>query len=224
MVDMPYFSIYFPGLATCELRKEYLNAPPISKNMPPRKKKSQAQEEGVWSKPSSKLYTLVVYLMAGPISDGFEDKIISRTIQIRGDQTLEDLHKAIFKASNRFDSHLYEFNLGEGPDDGTAVYSLPMPMKIPELDEEMAGDVRTTTIDSLGLEVGRAFGYLFDFGDNWLHQINVTEVEEAPGKGRYPKITEKVGRSPPQYPDEDEPNEDEPNDGEDQFQTQLPQK
>jgi hypothetical protein len=75
---------------------------------------------------------------------------------------------------------------------------------IPEFDEEMAGDVRTTTIDSLGLEVGRAFGYLFDFGDNWLHQINVTAVEEATGKGRYPKITEKVGISPPQYPEEDE--------------------
>jgi hypothetical protein len=50
----------------------------------------------------------------------------------------------------------------------------------------------------------RAFGYLFDFGDNWLHQINVTAVEETPGIGRYPKVTEKVGRSPPQYPDEDE--------------------
>jgi len=68
----------------------------------------------------------------------------------------------------------------------------------------MEGDVRTTTIDSLGLEVGRAFGYLFDFGDEWLHQINVTAIEETPGKGRYPKIAEKVGKSPPQCPEEDE--------------------
>ncbi len=178
---------------------------PISKVMPARKKKSQAPEEGVWIMPSSKLYTLVVYLMAGPISDEFEDKIISRTIQIRGDQTLEDLHKAIFKAFDRFDSHLYEFNLGAGPDDRTAIYSLPMPPEVvlPGFEDDMTGDVRTTTVDSLGLEVGRAFGYLFDFGDEWLHQINVTAVEEAPDKGRYPKIIEKVGRSPPQYPEED---------------------
>ncbi len=156
--------------------------------------------------PSSKLYTMVVYLMAGPISDEFEDKIISRTIQIRGDQTLADLHKAIFKAFDRFDSHLYEFNLGEGPDDRTAIYSLPMPPEVvlPGFEDDMTGDARITTIDSLGLEVGRAFGYLFDFGDEWLHQINVTAIEEAPEKGRYPKIIEKVGKSPPQYPDEDE--------------------
>jgi hypothetical protein len=119
---------------------------------------------------------------------------------------LEDLHKAIFKAFDRFDSHLYEFNLGVGSDDRTAIYSLPMPpeVELPGFEEEMEGDVRATTIDSLGLEVGRAFGYLFDFGDEWLHQINITAIEETPGKGRYPKIIEKVGKSPPQYPDEDE--------------------
>ncbi len=172
--------------------------------MPARKKKSQATDKGVKGKASSRLYTLIVYVIGGPIGDEFEGQTISRTIQIRGDQTLEDLHKAIFKAFNRFDPHLYEFNLGAGPDDSNAIYSLPMDVKIPGLEEEMAGDVRTTTVDSLGLEVGRAFGYRFDFGDEWLHQINVTAVEESSGKGRYPKITEKVGKSPPQYPDPDE--------------------
>lgn len=156
--------------------------------------------------PSSKVYTQVVYLIGGPVSDEFEGQTVSRTIQVRGDQTLEDLHKAIFKAFDRFDSHLYEFNLGVGPDDRTAIYSLPMPpeVELPGFEDDMEGDVRTTTIDSLGLEVGRAFGYLFDFGDGWLHQINVTAVEETPGKGRYPKIIEKVGKSPPQYIDPDE--------------------
>ncbi len=192
---------------TIFLHKAYLIAPLISMIMPPRKKKSQALDEGAKGKPSSNLYTLVVYLIEGSASGEFEDQTISRTIQIRGDQTLEDLHKAIFKAFDRFDPHLFEFNLGAGPDDRTAIYSLPMDVAIPELGEEMAGDVRTTTIDSLGLEVGRAFGYLFDFGDNWLHQIDVTAVEEVPVKGRYPKITEKVGRSPPQYPEEDEDEE-----------------
>jgi hypothetical protein len=171
----------------------------------PARKKSQAAGKGVWIKPSSKVYALVVYLIEGPMGDEFEDQIISRTIQIRGDQTLEDLHKAIFKAFDRFDSHLYEFNLGTGPDDRTAIYSLPMPPEValPGFEDDMEGDVRTTTIDSLGLEVGRAFGYLFDFGDERLHQINVTAIEETPGKGRYPKIIEKVGKSPPQYHDEE---------------------
>jgi hypothetical protein len=64
----------------------------------------------------------------------------------------------------------------------------------------MAGDVCTTTIDSLGLEVGRAFEYRFDFGDDWLHQISATGIEDYSGKGKYPKIAKRVGKSPPQYP------------------------
>ena len=35
-----------------------------------------------------------------------------------------------------------------------------------------------TTLDSLGLEVGRTFGYWFDFGDDWWHQINVEAIDD----------------------------------------------
>ena len=171
-------------------------------NMPPRKKENKIPEEGAKGKTPSKIYTLNVYLIGGPVSDEFDDQIIF-TIQIRGNQTLEDFHESIFKAFDRFDGHLYEFILGVGPDDRSAIYSLPMDIEVSGL-EEMAGDVRTTLIESLGLEVDRAFGYRFDFGDDWLHQINVIAIENSPGKGRYPKILTKVGKSPPQYPDQDE--------------------
>jgi hypothetical protein len=167
--------------------------------MPARKQKIQTPEKGIEGKGPSKLYTLVVYLTGGPISGEYEDKTISRTIQIRGDQTLEDLHRAIFEAFNRFDEHLYEFNLGVGPDDRSAIYSLPIDFDFPEIDGETNIDVRITTIDSLDLEVDRAFGYRFDFGDEWLHQIDVEAIEDNSGKGKYPKITKKVGKSPPQY-------------------------
>ncbi len=172
-------------------------------NMPPRKD-NKVSEEGARGKTPSKLYTMIVYLMGGPMCDEFDGLIMSRTIQIRGEQTLEDLHKVIFKAFDRFDEHLYEFLLGVGPDDRSAIYSLPAEAEVPWLEEEMTGDVRTTTIDSLGLELGRAFGYRFDFGDDWLHQIDVTAIDDYSGKGKYPKITKKVGKSPPQYPDEDD--------------------
>jgi hypothetical protein len=65
--------------------------------------------------------------------------------------------------------------------------------------------VRSTTLDSLGLEVGRAFGYWFDFGDDWMHQVNVEAIGEAPARRRFPKVIARVGDSPPQYPlDEEE--------------------
>ena len=55
----------------------------------------------------------------GPVSEKFlkRNPEISRTIQIRGDQTLKDLHHAIFDAFDRFDEHLFEFQIGKGPND-----------------------------------------------------------------------------------------------------------
>jgi hypothetical protein len=172
--------------------------------MPHENMKNQVTDESTIGKTPSRLYTMVIHLMGGPMCDEFEGLIISRTIQIRGEQTLEDLHEAIFRAFDRFDEHLYEFLLGVGPDDRSAIYSLPADFEFPGMENEMAGDVRATTIDSLGLEVGRAFGYRFDFGDDWLHQIDVTAIEDYSGKGKYPKITKKARKSPPQYPDEDD--------------------
>ena len=59
-------------------------------------------------------------------------------------------------------------------------------------------------LDSLGLEVGRSFSYWFDFGDDWWHQIDVIDVEDNIPSGKFPKVTKRVGKSPPQYAEEDE--------------------
>jgi hypothetical protein len=48
-----------------------------------------------------------------------------------------------------------------------------------------------------GQEDDQAFGYWFDFGDDWWHQINVVAVEEKVPKGKCPKVTKRVGKSPP---------------------------
>jgi hypothetical protein len=71
-------------------------------------------------------------------------------------------------------------------------------------DHRPAGDIKRTTIASLGLKVDEAFGYWFDFGDDWWHQINVVAIEEKAVPGRLPKVIKRVGKSPPQYPDWDE--------------------
>jgi hypothetical protein len=68
----------------------------------------------------------------------------------------------------------------------------------------IAGDVTRTTIDSLRLKVHQPFGYWFDYGDDWWHQINVMAIDEPAPKGKYPKVTKRVGKSPPQYMDEDD--------------------
>jgi len=78
-----------------------------------------------------------------------------------------------------------------------------MSMDDPFGDENPAGDVTRTTIGSLGLKLGDAFGYWFDFGDDWWHQINVVAVEDEAPRGKYPKVIRRVGESPPQYVDWD---------------------
>lgn len=147
-------------------------------------------------------------MIGGQITEKFAKKnpVISRTIQIRGDQTLEDLHHAIFDAFDRWDEHLYEFQFGKGPMDPKGpryVLSGEFDMDV-GMKNQPAGRVDQTTIDSLGLEVGRSFGYWFDFGDDWWHQVNVEAVEDKMPKGKLPKVTKRVGKSPPQYPDDDE--------------------
>ena len=60
------------------------------------------------------IYTLEVFLIGGPVTEEFAKKnpVVSRTIQIRGDQSLTDLHDAIFRAFNREEEHLFEFQIG----------------------------------------------------------------------------------------------------------------
>lgn len=73
--------------------------------------------------------------------------------------------------------------------------------------EFSCGASEDTTLDSLGLKEGQHFGYTFDMGDNWEHELDVSTIEAVPAKGKYPKIITKVGASPPQYPDLEEEDE-----------------
>lgn len=54
------------------------------------------------------------------------------------------------------------------------------------------------------LAIDQPFGYWFDFGDDWRHQIDVIEIKKATPKKRYPKVTKRTGESPPQYIDWDQ--------------------
>lgn len=163
-------------------------------------KKSMAQTKG--------LYTFEVFIIDGPITEKFakQNPVLSRTIEIRGDQTLEDLHEAIFDAFDREDEHLYEFQIGgKGPNDPNAKhYGVPTTFDEAMGQSESEGDVAQTALDALNLKVGEMFGYWFDFGDDWWHQINVVSIEENIPTGDYPKVTKRIGKSPPQYMDMDE--------------------
>jgi hypothetical protein len=164
-------------------------------------------------KGSRALYTFEVRLIAGPVTELFvaENPIVSRTIRIAGHQTLEDLHFAIYRAFDREEEHLYEFQIGgRKPHDRKArSYGHPMSAQAHYDEPGSAGSVRGVRIDSLGFKSRNVFYYWFDFGDDWWHHIKVVGIENAPPEGRLPQIITRVGESPPQYPDFDWDDEEE---------------
>ena len=70
-------------------------------------------------------------------------------------------------------------------------------------------DVRTVTLESLNLRARKKFLYLFDYGDEWRFNVQVDSINKKADEGEYPKITETVGKAPPQYPNWDEDEDDE---------------
>lgn len=141
---------------------------------------------------------------------------IWRRIAIREDQTLIDLHDAIFDAFEREEEHLFSFYLPQKkPREKdrispsalrTAIeYACPYVLEYP-LFKDVANELTKSAeakIKDLNLQRGSILYYLFDFGDEWWHHITVEAVDQPAERGKYPRIIEKHGQSPPQYPDDD---------------------
>jgi tetratricopeptide (TPR) repeat protein len=141
-------------------------------------------------KSGPRLYILEVLLISGPVSDEFlrANPKISRTLQVRSDQTFDQLADAIKGAFDLDDDHLYAFYIPQGRSkrDGEELEDLGKP------------------ISSLDLQVGSLLRYHFDFGDDWKYNIKVKKVGEPDANEKYPKVIQKVGESPPQYSGDDE--------------------
>lgn len=121
------------------------------------------------------------------------------TIAARASQTLEHLHRAMRRAFNWYDDHLYSFWLSGVHWDGPATeFTAPY-----ELAETEAGSA-TVRLSDLDLQPGRPIAYVFDFGDEWRVLLELRErVRPEPG-ARYPKVLERRGEAPAQYPYDEE--------------------
>ena len=122
-------------------------------------------------------------------------KDVWRTIDVRSNQTLEDLHYAIQDAFGWDDDHLYAFFLsGKAWDTSTAYFR-------PEGRQQGMRSARTR-LDRLGLVPRKRCLYIFDFGDEWRHEVRVEKAGLSADGGEYPRIVEEHGQAPPQYGDE----------------------
>ena len=190
---------YLPGDKEDLLTKVGGLAAPSSAARPSASNRSASNRKVVKQSPET-FYVLLVAIIDGPVTEDFiaENPEVSRIVEIKGSNTLKDLHNILFSAFDREDEHMYEFQIGgRGPNDPNATkYGVKMPMG-----PASVKDVAKTKMVSLGLSEGDIFGYWFDFGDDWWHQVSVMEIKEKAPKGKYPKVTKRVGASPPQYAD-----------------------
>ena len=96
-----------------------------------------------------------------------------RRLEIPAEFTFDDFHNAIQEAFGWWNYHLYEFS--KGPfDNGWAV-------KTPsETDDEMGYDVtdaqKTRVFDFLMKKHLTKFVYVYDFGDSWVHDITLEDM------------------------------------------------
>jgi hypothetical protein len=118
---------------------------------------------------------------------------VSRTIELRSTQTLDDLHFAIQKAFEWDGDHLYTFYM-TGEEDRLYAFACPYEDEYPPWADE-------AIIGELGIVKGHTFGYLFDYGDNHWFTIKVADIRPEAGRYKYPRIVDKSGKSPEQYPE-----------------------
>lgn len=102
---------------------------------------------------------------------------IWRRVQVPGTYSLHQLHRVLQMVFGWLDYHLYVYRVGsrsfEAPD--------------PEAEGE---DATAVTLGRLGLRKGMRLEYTYDFGDNWIHDIEVEDVfpGETDGEGYLPAL------------------------------------
>jgi hypothetical protein len=111
---------------------------------------------------------------------------IWRRIQVPGDMTLADLHDVIQAVMGWWDYHLHQFIVEE------TYYGVPHPDYMMDMVDE--GGVRLKEV----ADEGSRFLYEYDFGDSWVHVLEVEEVF-APEPGQaYPVCVDGRRAAPPE--------------------------
>lgn len=121
---------------------------------------------------------------------------VRRTIAVRDDLTLVDLHYALQSAFGWDDDHLYSFWLdgsfwGSADDHYTHPHhaaSVPTP-----------GKSACARLDGLGLAEGQRIAYVFDFGHEWRVELTLDAIRAFDARA-VARCIESVGAAPPQYP------------------------
>ena len=117
------------------------------------------------------------------------EPVVWRQIDVPLSSTLLALHDVIQFAFGWTDSHLFEFEIG-GRRYGQPEYDVDGDEKLYK-----AARIRLKTVHDRGIE---QFLYVYDFGDDWRHDIVIEEVRDGEPDVDYPAFVEGERRGPPE--------------------------
>jgi hypothetical protein len=114
---------------------------------------------------------------------------IWRRLLVKKGTTLFELHHILQIAFGWQNYHAFEFE-----DEG---YIFRIPEYADLMDEDTIFDLGSSTLDSLIAETGDCLKYVYDFGDNWEHRIEIEKLLPAEA-GQYPVCIEGELSCPPE--------------------------
>jgi hypothetical protein len=112
---------------------------------------------------------------------------IWRRLLLPGNTKLEQVHEAIQGAFGWQNCHLHEFQIGSK--------RYGDPDVVGELINERGTRSKLKYLD---LAVGDKFFYVYDFGDDWRHEVEIEAILPPDSNGYYPTCTDGARACPPE--------------------------
>lgn len=144
---------------------------------------------------------MIITLSIKCVGGAFFEEPFERTLEVREEMTLDQLHYEIQRLTGFDSDHLHTFFIGRHDRDKRMEVGEPSGEEFGEcLDARFQQD-----------HIGKMFPllphmklfYWYDFGDDWMFQISKRGNPKPENKRvKYPRVIGKVGRKPKQYPND----------------------
>ncbi len=134
----------------------------------------------------------------------FRDKKVIREIEIIESSNLYKLEEAIVIAYDFDFDHAFGFfsTISEQWYKSEKKYELFADME--DIEPTGAESVKNTKINEAWNKIGDKMLFLFDYGDTWTFVVELTGFSKKEAKKKYPRLANKFGLAPEQYPEVDE--------------------
>jgi hypothetical protein len=107
------------------------------------------------------------------------EPLVTRTFKVSAKTTMYELHHIIQVVMGWTNSHLYQFNVGEEVIADTRL-----------VDDELGPvtDAKGVMVTQVFTKVGTTVRYEYDFGDSWIHHLELVEISTHPTDEVLPQI------------------------------------